>query len=352
MAEVQKYFDDFNEKIKLGRFSENAVLREKRDIILTKLKRRLKEIFKEKDETPPSFEPFDQGSYAIGTGTQPVDCDFDIDEGLAFDINKNDYPNPVVVKKWVYDALYDHTDHVDVKQPCVTVQYHIDEEPVYHVDLPVYAYDGSGSSKMFLARGKLNSTPENRIWQESDPQGLCDLINKRFDGDDASQFRRTIRYLKRWRDIQFPSRGNAAPVGIGITVAAYCWFQPQKKLVDVFQAKYKYNDLVALRMLVQQMLWQFTSQYHDNEWAERLSVTVPAAPYDNPFTRMTNLQMTNFKQKLEALRDALEFAENETDPVKACEKLQKQFGDDFLVPEKANTAQQRAPAILMSSESA
>lgn len=352
MADLQKYFEQFNGKIKLGRFDENEILRTKRDIIIKKLRTRLKEIFQEMDQIPPTFTSFDQGSYKIGTGTQPVDGDFDIDEGLVFDIKKDDYPDPIVVKEWVYEALFGHTDNVDVKQPCVTVQYHIDDEPVYHVDLPVYAYDGSGTGKIFLARGKLNSLPENRYWQESDPQGLCDLIINRFDGDDGRQFRRAIRYLKRWRDIQFPSRGNAAPVGIGITVAGYNWFSPQKTVIDPFQAKYKYDDLSALRLFVQQMLGQFQSTYCEEEWATRLSVTVPAAPYDDPFTRMTNLQMAGFKQKLEILRDSLIFAENESDPITACEKLQKQFGDDFPIPVKVETAQQKAAAILTSNESA
>ncbi len=352
MADVQKHFEEFNRKIKLGRFEENAILRDKRDIVLDKLKTRLKEMFEEIEETPPSFTPFDQGSYVIGTGTQPVDGDFDIDEGIIFDISKNDYPDPIVVKGWVYDALYGHTDDVCVKQPCVTVQYHIDKEPVYHVDLPIYAHDGSSTGEIFLARGKLNSEPENRYWQSSDPQGLCSLINERFSGDDAKQFRRTIRYLKRWRDVQFPSRGNASPVGIGITVAAYNWFQPKKHLIDPFAGKYKYDDRAALEDFVQQMLGRFIQEYYEDEVASRLSMTVPATPYDNPFARMTNIQMSNFKDKLESLRDALNNADEETDSVEACKTLHKQFGDDFTVPEKVETAQRRTPAILTTSESA
>lgn len=36
MANVQKQFETFNDEIKLKRFEENAVLREKRDIIRNK----------------------------------------------------------------------------------------------------------------------------------------------------------------------------------------------------------------------------------------------------------------------------------------------------------------------------
>jgi hypothetical protein len=66
---------------------------------------------------------------------------------------------------------------------------------------------------------------------------------------------------------------------------------------------------------------------------------------------MTNLQMKNFKEKLESLYDVLVEAENEADPVEACEKLHKQFGDDFPVPELKETGQVRGPAIVSSSSS-
>ena len=61
--------------------------------------------------------------------------------------------------------------------------------------------------------------------------------------------------------------------------------------------------------------------------------------------------MGNFKEKLETLYDVLIEAENEADPVEACEKLQKQFGDDFPVPKIEETAQVRSPAIVSSSSS-
>ncbi len=353
MANVQKQFQDFHEAIKLERFGEDRTLREKRDIIVNKLRDRLKVIFDERRETQPTFESFDQGSYALGTGVKPLVGDFDVDVGLRFDLNKNDVADPVTVKQWVHQALYGHTDDVRIKGPCVTVAYHLDKEPIYHVDLAVYAHDGSGSGAIYLARGKPGSLPKNKRWEQSDPQGLCQAIDEQFADEAAEQFRRCIRYLKRWRDVQFSAEGNAAPVGIGITVAGYRWFQPKQELVDYSQAKYRDNDLVALRTFVQELLNHFQNVVHDGEYAHRLQVWLPVEPYDDPFARMSNNQMAAFQEKLEALLRTLQYAEDsEVDPVEACTELQKQFGTDFRVPPKEDTGRSKAPAILSSSTSA
>lgn len=354
MAEVQTWFTKFHDAIKLGRFAEEADLREKRDVIVKKLRERLPDVFEGQDRSTPSFAEFDQGSYAMGTGVKPLEGDYDIDEGIAFDIRMQDYPDPVEVKQWVRDALEGHTDHpVEIRKSCVRVTYQLKGEPVYHVDLPIYAHDGLNKSNLYLARGLTYSASDKRVWERSDPKGFCDLVDTRFSGEEAEQFRRCVRYLKRWRDVKFDHNGNAAPVGIGVTLAAYSWFLPVFVLIDITANRRHPNDLAALRQLVERMLNQFMLLYHDGEWAERLSVTMPVAPNDDPFQRMTNTQMTNFKAKLERLHDALRYAEDpDVEPQDACEELQKVFGDDFPTPPKDDTGKRKAPAILTSSASA
>jgi hypothetical protein len=352
MAEVQKYFNSFHNKIRLT--DENEVLREKRDIVLDKLRSGIDKIFDDKEKKAPSYQSFNKGSYAMGTGVVPLDGDYDIDVGLLFDVNKDDYPDPVVVKKWVYDALDGHTDEVLIMQPCVRVQYHLGDESAYHVDLAVYAHEGDIDGDMFLSRGKPNSVPERKIWQLDDPKGLSEVLRIRFtETRERKQFRRIIRYLKRWKDVKFPSDGNAAPIGIGITIAAYHWFIPQHILVDSVKNKYKANDLTGLRLLTREMLQRFSLVYREGELAERLAVELPVQPYNDLFEKMTNLQMAEFKQKLETLLDVLEEVDvREVDPKVACESLQLQLGDDFPVPDIEDTAQRRRPAIVSSSASA
>jgi hypothetical protein len=241
----------------------------------------------------------------------------------------------------------------EVRRSCVTVYYQQDDEPIYHVDLAVYSNASCNpDGKTYLAKGKLNSNESHRFWEESDPQGLIELIKHRFQDDgDAQQFRRTIRYLKRWKDVKFPSTGHAAPIGIGITVAAYHWFTPVKTF-NMFENAVRYDDLEALRRFVRAMQGNFRPAYSDGQWVERLQVLIPVAPRSDLFEKMTDDQTADFKVRLEKLLQALEAAHEEADPVEACTILRGQFGDDFSVPPKEETARRSSPAIISSSSSA
>ena len=84
MANVQRYMEQFHDAIKLGRFDENATLREKRDRVLQRLDSGLKKLFADRGEDPPHYDPSNQGSYEMGTGVKPRGGDFDIDVGLHF----------------------------------------------------------------------------------------------------------------------------------------------------------------------------------------------------------------------------------------------------------------------------
>ena len=101
MVNLQSEFIEFHDKIKLS-YSDNSELREKRDILLKKLNDNI-------TDDAASFSHFNQGSYAMHTGIKPDNGDYDIDVGLRFTLNRSDFPDPVSVKQWVYDALNGHT---------------------------------------------------------------------------------------------------------------------------------------------------------------------------------------------------------------------------------------------------
>lgn len=352
MANIQQQFTAFHDAIKLGKFEESATLREKRDIIRQKLRERLPDVFKRHREAVPAYSFWDQGSYALDTGIQPLDGDYDIDQGVCFEVATSAYPDPVTLKERVHEALDGHTKDVRIRQPCVTVFYQEAGEPIYHVDLAVYssgANNADGTTR--LSRGKPNSDTANKIWEPSDPQGMADTILGRFSGEDRRQFRRIMRYLKRWRDENFPKEGHARPVGIGLTVAVYDNLAPT--YFDGF-ARTEPDDLGALRPLVRAMLAHFGTVWDATEqrFLRRLAVTIPAQPWDDPFRRMSNLQMGWFYTGLEELRDALDAAAAEVDPVEACKHMRKVFGPDFPIPDKQETARTHRPAIASSSSSA
>lgn len=357
MANIQKQFLQFDESIRLKRFGENKLLREKRDAILNRLRDRFAAMRREEEQVP-TFAEFNQGSYEMGTGIQPAEGnEYDIDVGLRFNCAMAEYSNPVDLKVLVANALEDHTElGTKIRRSCVTVYYKLGGEQGYHVDLAIYTYDDpeSPSKRLFLAKGLRDADEQNRWWEESDPQGLGDWVEKRFSkGDEQEQFLRIIRALKRWKTEKFKTDGNNAPSGIGLTVAAGQWFQP-RVIRDTFAHKSTCDDLKAMRLFVDALISRFTQVdwKQDGSPLYRLTVPVPVAPRKDIFERMTPGQMTTFRERLLQLQDCLGKVEREPDPVVACELMRKHFGDKFPVPDKTDTGQPGGPAIATSGVSA
>ena len=338
MVNLQSEFEEFHDNIKLNEYEENDTLHEKRDILLNKLKKNI-------SSNASSYTTFNQGSYAMGTGIKPDDGDYDIDVGLRFNIDKDDYSDPVDVKKWVFDALEGHTKKVEIRRSCVTVTYQEGEEPVFHVDFAVYANNNS-DGRMYIAKGKKNSSVDNKFWEETDPEGLMSLIKNRFtDTDDRKQFRRVIRYMKKWKSHNSYMTGHGAPTGIAITVLAYNLFQV-KKTYDSYSRKYVYDDFNALLDFVLQIKAKFTQIYceEDDSYYYVISQNLPVAPNNNLFSKMTCKEMQTFYEQLSNMEAKLTDVSQKSKKSEACDILIKLFGEDF--PYKVERS------IVSSSESA
>jgi len=289
--DLQPKFRTFHQTINLGRYDAEATLREKRDRVLSTLRQNCKY----------KFEPFNQGSYEMGTGIKPVAGDYDIDVGIVINLDEPARFNPVTIKGYVHEAVIGHTKNVRWKEPCITVQYQQGGEPVYHVDLAVYGKDKSG--RLHLARGKENAGPEARSWELADPKGLTSTIGSRWADEDAAQFRRVVQYLKRWKDVHFSPQGNAAPVGIALTVLANKHFSPSKSGFPV-----KYDELAATRNVVSGILGGFQDQITATGRAPRLVAQAPVAPHTDTLAGMTNQQMTELKSRVDKLKGWLDEA--------------------------------------------
>jgi len=340
---VQDQFIKFHDNIRLD-VNDNKEVVAKRNMLIDEIRAYLKKMCEEKGNKLIRFTSFNQGSYAMGTGNKPIydEDDYDIDCGLLFEIDKDDY-TPIQVKKWVYDALNSNQFRtVEWKKACIRVQYVEEGLPKFHVDFACYA-NATSDSKTYLAKGTPTSTAENKKWEVSEPKKLKDLINNKFTNDEeCSQFKREIRFMKRWKDYQFDSV-NGKPTGIAFTALAYNGFRLYTK--DPFTWAEDINDLKAAKEFVNYILNQFS-------WDGRIGVSLPVPPGNDLFEKMTDQQCENLKEKLKELRDALEDAEGETDPHEACKILRKQYGSDFPVPPKEDTGQNRKRAIAGTSESA
>jgi hypothetical protein len=310
---LQPLFRRFHESIQLKNYDESAELRQKRDDILERLREKLR---------PRTFTWFNQGSYAMGTGTKPVDSDYDIDIGLVFDVNHGT-TDPVTVKQWVHQAILGHTARVEWQNPCITVHYQHAGTPKYHVDLAVMVRDANGTLR--LAWGKEHAPAEQRKWQVDDRQGFIEAFKKRFSGEEAGQLCRVIRYLKRWKGEHFPKDKHVAPTGLSLTVAAYRWFRPMT--VRTPQGGIEYDDLAATSALVGALRQGFTQVFDARRGrnALRLSLPFPLAPHDDVFERMESQKMEEFHGRLEKLSGWLEEARKTQDAA----PLRRAFGSQF-----------------------
>ena len=319
---LQKEFEEFHDNIKLD--DENETLREKRDILLEKLRSHI-------TDSSPSYSTFVQGSYAMGTGIKPEDEDYDIDVGIKFDINKDDY-NALSPKIWVRDALSGHTKSVKIRRSCVTVTYQKNYDPIYHVDFAVYA-GSNPDGKLYVAKGKEYSLPENIKWEVSDPQGLMNLVkNKYRDADDRRQFRRIIRYMKKWKNHNTYLLGNGAPSGIALTCLAFQLFTVSKNY-DIIGKVTSYNDLSALISFTQSIINKFTLKYDSDtqEYIHKITINLPVEPYNNLFAKMSDRQMEILYQELVKMNNKLKDANNKTKRSEACTLLVELFGKEFPV---------------------
>jgi hypothetical protein len=213
MADLNHSFFKFHEAIGLDQ--ELATLREKRDIVITQLMSGL-------DSPKPTIR--NQGSYALGTGIKPHDGkpNYDIDIALEFALDPNKI-GAVAFKRQVFAAVQNHTQNVQLREPCITITYQRKGELIYHVDLAVYA---SHQGSTFLARGVVGSSKQDDRWELADPAGLIAYVKTHpSDPSHREQWRRVVRYLKRWKDLRFSSEGQAAPRGVALSACALKWFQ-------------------------------------------------------------------------------------------------------------------------------
>lgn len=336
MANIQNQLIEFHENIKLGRYDENEELRNKREIITKKVKSGLEKHFEDKKQSVPSISFIDQGSYAIDTGIKPKEGDYDIDEGVIIGLNKEDYEDdPIYFKKIIRDIMLTHTKKdPKIKNPCVTITYSVNDEPQYHVDLPIYL-KSSNDENLYLSWGKEFALEENKKWQISDPKGLNSYIRDAFSGDDKRQFKRVVRYLKKWKDEKFASEtSDGTPPSIGLTIIAADKFSPTKEYNDI-SGQDEYIDLKAMKYLVDDLKSLFEHKYcsEEEEWLYVIKYNLPVENKGNVFSKMTNKKMNSFYNKVVKLQEALEYSINETDPNKACTELANFFGDKLPIPD-------------------
>ena len=340
---IQTHFDKFHDRIKLGREDDAYRKARKRD---DSIKSDVKSEFKTAGY--PVVNDFIQGSLGTHTGIVPISGDYDIDRALVIE-NDTAPENPVTAKKTALDVLQGRGfKNAKIKKPCVTADYASDN---IHIDFIVYKRSGD---QHYLAVGKENSDENNREWSAADPHGLTDWINddSRYGGDDAkdvlAQFRRLVRYLKRWRDMQFSEAVAAKVYSIGLTVMA------KQRFVWSFSTEGARQDLQALVKTVGVIL---DAGYfrEEGEGRYRVRVDLPREPYRDIFYGSSLDTGTQLYNKLKRLKDKLAEVEKLSDEREQCQILNQLFGGDFEVPDppkgssRTGKAQYSSAGIVTSS---
>lgn len=334
---IQTHFDKFNKNIYLTSHSAGyKKAKEKDESIFEEIKLAFKEA------GYPVIDSFKQGSFAVNTAINSLDGDFDIDRAIVIDAE--DAPeDPVEPKRVILGVLEKRNfKKPKIKKPCVTADY---LSIALHIDYTVYKKETSflSGDTYYLAVGKHGSSDEHKEWSRADQKGLLewiDSVDEFMLGATVKrrQLKRLIRYVKRWRDVNFISEDVRKKIfSIGLTVMVKEQYSPPSLSSEVD------DDLIALKKTIDGIL---TADYIDAPWGTkeyRVYVKLPKAPYRDIFQHKVDGKSADgsdlntgaqLKNKLTYLRDELDRALEESDEVKQCEILNKLFGDDFEIPKK------------------
>lgn len=314
MANLNKLFSDFNDKITLSAAKKES-LRNSRN----SLRKEIKDWFSEHDKNIPSF--CGQGSYAMKTLVFPINgADYDIDDGIYIseykDVSIYDWPKTSTVHSWIKDAVADKTKAgATDKDTCIRVQY----ASGYHIDLPAYICKDDVAYLAHKSKG----------WIISDPKSFKDWFLDYVKDTQwyGEQLRRVVKYLKRWKDYT----GNPLK-GIEITILATNNFD-----------KYEGRDDKSLRSTVERIIDSLNLDFRCEK---------PVSPYEDLFEDASENRKNNIISGLKALRTNLNDAIDEEDEKKASEILRdKVFGTDFPLGKETKTedySRSSTPGVLRS----
>jgi predicted nucleotidyltransferase len=333
---LQNQFLKFDDNIRLTWQDDKLkAIREKDDSIQKDIRAAFK------DKGYPIVEFFQQGSYATKTCIEPLvqEDDYDIDVGVV--ISSDNAPdNPIEIKKTLRDVLLNRNlKNPKIKIPCVTAQYYKEGEKRFHLDYPIYKkeYD-----HFYLAVGKEFSNEAERKWESADPKGLIDWVNNKshFSTEEAyTQYKRLIRYLKRWRDYCITGTERKSVYSIALNVMI------REKFQSAISIDGDINDFESLRKTVSSILNSsyFRRKYDENNNLQyEIIVNLPVEPYRDIFSKHGKTLGTFIHDKFLMLRENLEKAKQQSDLKAQCELIAKNiFGDDFPIPEDSENSENK-----------
>lgn len=141
---LKKEFSDFYTAIRID--SESHVLKGKREVLADDIRSNLPSIFSDHGISlnQGDIRMIDQGSYKYNTTIKSDVVDRDVAVIIPLDISEHD--DPRTIKGYLRDAITIPARTVSIKEPCVRASYIKNGEEWLHIDLPLYADDGSSKA--------------------------------------------------------------------------------------------------------------------------------------------------------------------------------------------------------------
>jgi hypothetical protein len=255
---------------------------------------------------PSGSRVFAQGSIPNQTAVKPPDRfgEYDLDVVAV-------HVAPGVTAESALDDLEkllaldsDYARRIEHKAPCVRLRYADDDEGKFRIDI---------TPARQLETGVLEVPRRGDGWHESNPEGFT-----RWCLSQGEQFSRTIRYLKRWRDVSHGQRRGIKSI-----------------VLQVLTAQYHLPSGADAECVVR--AFQGIDQYLSASPNRAPEVCNPALPNENLTARWSNDQYREFLQHLDAARRLAEAALNAQDETKSYSLWHELFGKDFPLAPRRST---------------
>lgn len=322
-----------------------------RQALKSGLSKALSDIAGEEAATEPRF--FTQGSWAYKTLNAPARFpqQADLDDGAYLPLSFiSGIDKPSFASKIYFEAveliLKPLTEKrgwklITDKSTCIRVE--IDNES--HIDIPLYAIPDREFEKLTKAataryraldealrnseRDAWTALPKNLVllahreddWKASDPRPIRDWFLEQVN-QKGEQLRRVVRYLKAYRDHQWPSGG---PSSILLMVAAESVFERRDR-----------RDDIALLDVVRQL---------PNKIRE--GVSNPKDQAESLTNCLTAKEKEDIATKYEDLCRCLAACTQTTNKEQACQLMRSKFGSRF--PDEPNRIQTVTPTETVAS---
>lgn len=288
MANCHPFFLTFNKTIALSS-NRKQYLRKSRDAVRTKIRNYFQE---KQNEFSPKFHG--QGSFMMNTIIEPLDREFDIDDGIYFQVEKEPSQSIGTFHRWISEAVDGHTNQKPIdKQTCVRLVY----AQKYHLDLPIY----------YLIEGQTPYLAHKRKgWIKSDPREFIQWFNGKVDKN--GQLKRIVRYLKAWSDY----RKGELPSGLIFSILA-----ANNITFDERDDRALYQTLISIKRNLELSFYCYRP-------------TTPA--HENLLENYSQTDKDYFLERLSSfIKSAKEALDEKTTVEDACKAWQRHFGKDRFV---------------------